>query len=397
MIFQSLSLLICLSVLPRKKSSQPRAVNEMKPKLRPSVFISHQDDEYRFFFTNTRATKRYKLNTLAQKLLRLLDGKHATDEIVERLRHEPGFKNEQDVTKTLSFLARENIIEDAARMPPGGCFSPVELERYERQLNFWGDFASNEVDKYQYQKRLKDKSVALIGLGGAGTWAAYGLLMAGVGRLLVIDYDRIELSNLNRQAIYAEADIGQEKIKVFREKAKAINSHVEVETLSIQLKEDTDLGSFVKGYDLVMSLADVPTAETVSGWIGRACVPLSIPHIIGGGYSLHVGLIGSTVIPYQTGCWQCWLNYLNKDESYQRDKEWASTVKFLRDVESISTGSLGVTSAIIGNFHALEALKILTAFAPPMMCNARAELDFLTFNTRWDRFSRDLECSLCGK
>jgi hypothetical protein len=87
---------------------------------------------------------------------------------------------------------------------------------------------------------------------------------------------------------------------------------------------------------------------------------------------------------------------VHNSESFKREKEMSSIIEFLGDVDSISTGSLGVTSAIIGNGHALEALKVLTGFAPPLMCNARAEMDFLTFNIKWDRFGRDPECSICG-
>src|SRR5688500_336211 len=185
-----------------------------KPKIRDSVYVCRRDDDTLFFFTTTRQTKGYKLNKLAQKLLTLLDGERSVEEILALMRTEEGYKGDENALNAISFLQRENIVEDADALPPADWFSPVEFDRYERQFNFFSDFTNKGTDKYHYQKQLKDKKVAVIGLGGAGSWVVYSLVLAGVGRLLVIDHARVEWSNLNRHAMCEEADVGQYKTEV---------------------------------------------------------------------------------------------------------------------------------------------------------------------------------------
>jgi bacteriocin biosynthesis cyclodehydratase domain-containing protein len=366
----------------------------MRWKVRSSVFVSNRGDEFRFYFTSTRRTKAYELNALAQRLLRLLDGTRDTAAIVAALRKGRGFRNEADVHETLEFLRREGIAEVEGEAPPAGWFGSDELRRYERQIEFWADFADGARGKFEFQKTLKDKRAVVVGLGGSGSWTAYGLLMAGVGRLRLVDHDRVALSNLSRQALYDEGDVGRPKLDAFAAKARAMNSAVEIETVSLRVDERTDLSPVCDGGDVVLSLADAPTADAVAGWVSAPCMARGIPHIVGGGYRLHVGVLGTTVLPFETACWECWRIHLERPENADHRK-WNASLH--EGVERLSAGSLGATSAIVGQFHAFEALKILTGISPPSTCDTRVELDFLTLDVKRDRFPRQAACPACGE
>ena len=96
--------------------------------------------------------------------------------------------------------------------------------RYDRQLRYFGDLAPGATPPSEYQRRLREARVALLGLGGLGSWAAYALACCGVGELVLVDGDRVEESNFNRQILYRERDIGRLKAEAAAEALAAFNS-----------------------------------------------------------------------------------------------------------------------------------------------------------------------------
>lgn len=99
-------------------------------------------------------------------------------------------------------------------------FSPEELKIYERQILFLGN---------KFQQKLKEKSVAIVGLGGLGSAVAYYLVAAGVGKIKLIDKDKVELSNLNRQILYTTEDVGKFKVEAACEKLSRLNPYIRFE------------------------------------------------------------------------------------------------------------------------------------------------------------------------
>ena len=95
--------------------------------------------------------------------------------------------------------------------------SAREAARYDRQLRYFSDVSSGALPPSEYQRRLREARVLILGVGGLGTWASYALLCCGVGELVLLDGDQVEESNFNRQILYRERDIGRPKAEAAAE------------------------------------------------------------------------------------------------------------------------------------------------------------------------------------
>ncbi|MHA1898218.1 MAG: HesA/MoeB/ThiF family protein, partial [Promethearchaeota archaeon] len=121
-----------------------------------------------------------------------------------------------------------------------------ELERYERQILRIG---------VEGQKILKSKSVLQVGAGGLGSPLAYYLVAAGVGRLIIIDDDKVSLSNLNRQILYNVDDLGKMKAEVAKRKLEFLNPEVKIDAISGRLTKE-NYRDYIKGVDYLIDASD---------------------------------------------------------------------------------------------------------------------------------------------
>ena len=119
----------------------------------------------------------------------------------------------------------------------------------------------------------------MLGVGGLGGWSACSLACCGVGEMLLIDGDRVEESNLNRQVLYTEADIGRLKAEAAAERLGAFNSamRLEVDRRSASTAK-TAIAEAIEGYDVVIDAADWPAHE-IEQWVNSACFAAGIPYI----------------------------------------------------------------------------------------------------------------------
>ena len=205
-----------------------------------------------------------------------------------------------------------------------------ELIRYNRQLII-PDFGE------EGQNKLKNAHAIIIGIGGLGCSSATYLTAAGVGHITIIDSDIVELSDLNRQILYWEEDVGKKKVIVAQRKLSKLNPLIQITPVFIKVTEDNVL-SIVNGAQVVLDGTDNVATRLI---INSACVKLKIPYIYGGVSRLR-GMI-TTIIPGETPCLACF-----------------------RPEGVGGLGVLGVTAAIIANLQALEALKLLIGRRPAL-------------------------------
>ena len=205
-----------------------------------------------------------------------------------------------------------------------------ELVRYNRQLII-PDFGE------EGQNKLKNAHVIIVGIGGLGCAAAIYLTAAGVGHISIVDFDIVELSDLNRQILYWEKDIGKKKVIAAQRKLSRLNPLVRITPVFTKVTEDNVL-SVVNGAQVVLDGTDNVATRLI---INSACVKLKIPYIYGGVSRLR-GML-TTIIPGQTPCLACF-----------------------RPEGVGGLGVLGVTPAIIANLQALEALKLLIGRRPAL-------------------------------
>src|SRR5687768_8295726 len=127
-------------------------------------------------------------------------------------------------------------------------FTAHELQRYSRQLAL-------PIFGVEGQRRLKSASVLIIGAGGLGSPAALYLAAAGVGRLGIVEFDRVEQSNLHRQLLYGSSDTGRSKIEAARERILGVNPEITVEGYETRLTSVNAL-SILQGFDMVLDGSD---------------------------------------------------------------------------------------------------------------------------------------------
>lgn len=146
------------------------------------------------------------------------------------------------------------------------------------------------------QKKLGSKSVLILGCGGIGTHVAWNLAVLGVGRIVVVDFDTVEASNLNRQLLFAQEDIGRLKVEVLKEKLNHINPEVEIIPINKKIwsKEELDEIASLYHYDLIIKSLDSPAKFPV--WLDHVCEKRKIKYICGITVSTSP-MIGPTYLP----------------------------------------------------------------------------------------------------
>lgn len=185
----------------------------------------------------------------------------------------------------------------------------------------------------QGQKRLAESTAAVIGCGGLGAPVLTGLALAGVGKLRLIDHDRIGLSNLNRQFLYEESELDKEKCERAADFLRRRNSGIVLETVCERLTEE-NAGRLLSGADVIVDCVDrVETRRHA----GRAARRLSVPLVEGGVHGFY-GFVLS-VLPGKSACLEC----VTAQEAEERGP----------------VPAVGAVAGVIGSLQAVECMKIL--------------------------------------
>ncbi|MGI9566899.1 MAG: ThiF family adenylyltransferase [Nitrosopumilus sp.] len=244
--------------------------------------------------------------------------------------------------------------------------SSKELDRFSRQVML-------EEIGYQGQLKLKNAKVCIVGTGGLGNPITSRLAAMGVGTLRIVDRDVIELSNLHRQTMFDEDDVGQVKVEVAANKLKKLNPDCKIEALAISVNDYTAL-EVVEGCDVVIDALDSVNARYA---LNKACVKFNIPFVTGAA----VGVSGQvfTVLPRQSACYFCMFPELNE--------ETMPTCS----IEGVHPSIL----SIVGGIEVAEAIKILIEKKPNLSERIlHIDLDNLDFTST--RTFRAEECPICG-
>ncbi len=224
------------------------------------------------------------------------------------------------------------------------------------------------------QEKLLNARVLIVGLGGLGSPVALYLAAAGVGRLVLADFDRVDLTNLQRQIIHTTSRVGQLKVDSARDTLNELNPQVRVETLAERLDE-TMLEQIIQSVDLVIEGSDNFTTRFA---VNRACHAHGIPLVSGAAIRME-GQV--SVFTGQPGapCYQC----LYPDEGAM-------------DETCSANGVLAPLVGIIGSIQATEAIKLLTG-AGRSLEGRLLLLDALQMEWRTLKLKPDPACPVCGQ
>ncbi|MFF3334985.1 HesA/MoeB/ThiF family protein [Streptomyces sp. NPDC002888] len=222
-------------------------------------------------------------------LLELLDGSRTVDSVAAAMTKSFPHKPAHMVRAAIDDLVIAGYVEDADEPPSG--LDEVTEERYSRSraLFQWMD-RSPHRSGWDAQVALGQASVVVIGLGGVGCTAALALALSGVGHLHCVDRDVVEWSNLNRQVLYAEADVGQPKADAAVRRLRSYNSAAEITGASLDIDAPATLRTLAADFDVVLLAADTP--REIRSWTNRVCRETGTPWVHGGyhGPLVSVGL-----------------------------------------------------------------------------------------------------------
>jgi molybdopterin/thiamine biosynthesis adenylyltransferase len=236
-----------------------------------------------------------------------------------------------------------------------------ELERYDRQIMI------ANIGK-EGQEKLKRARVFIAGAGGLGSPAAIYLTAAGVGKICVVDYDCVELTNLNRQVLHWEKDIGKKKVSSAREKLKKINHEVKIEAIEKRITE-ANVFQLISGFDVIVDAMDnLPTRYLLN----KAAIEKNIPFFHGAVYGFEGRAI--TILPGKTACLKC---------------------VYRGDIPKEKFPVIGVTPAVIGCIQATEVIKYIVGIGE-LLKNRLLIYDGLDMKFTEFKVKKDPQCEHCG-
>lgn len=238
-------------------------------------------------------------------------------------------------------------------------FSERECERYKRQMMLFGD---------EGQDRLKKAHIFIAGAGGLGSPVSLYLAVAGVGTLTVVDKDVVDQSNLNRQILHYDCDIGRKKTESAEEKLRAINPDITVRVIDTTIGEKNAEKLIGKADGIVDAMDNYPTRYLLNDVAISKKIPL-FHGAISGFYGQ-----ATTIIPGQTACLACIFPKAPPKEVFP---------------------VVGVTSGLIGTVQATEVLKYLLK-SGELLTNRLFLWDGLQAHAEEICVERDPGCSACG-
>lgn len=242
----------------------------------------------------------------------------------------------------------------------------AELSRYSRQILL------SEVD-YKGQLKLAQSHAVIFGLGGLGSPAALYLAAAGVGKLTLVDFDSVDDSNLQRQIVHREANIGQAKVESARQNLLALNHHIEIATVNARV-EEPELPGLLKDADVVLDCTDNFASRFA---LNRACHAARIPLVSGAGIRWEGQLTTYDFRDANSPCYQC----LYKEESGM-------------ELTCSQNGVLAPVVGMIGSMQAVEAIKAL--LGKPTLTGKLMIVDAYTMHIRTLNLKKDPQCKHCA-
>nr|QNO43581.1 SAMP-activating enzyme E1 [Methanosarcinales archaeon ANME-2c ERB4]QNO43594.1 SAMP-activating enzyme E1 [Methanosarcinales archaeon ANME-2c ERB4]QNO44725.1 SAMP-activating enzyme E1 [Methanosarcinales archaeon ANME-2c ERB4] len=231
-------------------------------------------------------------------------------------------------------------------------------ERYERQIPLLGTDG---------QERIRDASVFIAGAGGLGSPTAIYLEAAGIDKIVIADFDRVDVSNLNRQILHRDGDVARMKADSARERLVKINPDVEIDVIAEKIDEN-NASELVGGSDLVVDAMDNFRARCL---LNKAAIARNIP-LFRGAVHRFVGQV-TTVIPGETACLRC---------------------IFQNDPPEGVFPIIGATCGVVASVQVTEVLKYIS-------CTGTLAANRLLFWNGADttmseiRVKQDLECVDC--
>lgn len=313
----------------------------------------------------------------------LLDGRHRLEEVLEQ---SAGVFDADDLNRTIALLAEHRVVVDADLISiPNG-----DGARFGPQLSYLQEISSEPMLVHE---RLAGATVTVVGLGAVGAVAATALAAANVGTLRCVDDSEVSTADPHLAQLFELTDVGSLRAEVTREKIRAVNPAVSVEIRTGPLRTDEDVVGAVDASDLVLGCLD-PGLAGITDALNRACLAQRIlwSHATATAFE---GIVGPTVIPYETACYRCYLarTFACEDDPAAALRELEARYDDRVDM-SAHRENIPFAAGIVGHLLALQAFHFLAGLRP-RTAGRILVVDFLTSTMREHLVLRKPWCSAC--
>tara|TARA_Y100001956_G_C4122954_1_gene188524 strand:- start:2384 stop:3133 length:750 start_codon:yes stop_codon:yes gene_type:complete len=245
--------------------------------------------------------------------------------------------------------------------------SDQEMLRYNRQIIL------KQFD-FDGQEALKQSSILILGAGGLGCASSQYLATAGVGKLTLIDDDVVELSNLQRQVLHHDSDIGSKKVVSAANALKELNPHIDIDSIDKRLN-DSELESLISQHTLVLDASD--NVET-RNQLNRLCYKNKVPLVSGAAIRME-GQV--SVFTYQDPSQPCY--------------ECLSSLFGNAALSCVEAGVMAPVVGIVGAVQAMEAIKVIAGYGTPKQGKILM-LDAMSMSWREMKLMKMPTCSVCS-
>lgn len=240
-----------------------------------------------------------------------------------------------------------------------------EMLRYNRQISL------KAVD-FDGQEKLKASHILIVGAGGLGCAASQYLASAGVGKIILVDFDTISLSNLQRQILYTDADMGKPKAEVAKVRLQSINPNIEVQAV-VKKCDDAEFAELIRQVDVVVDCTD---NVDVRNQLNLQCFQQKRPLVSGSAIRFE-GQISVFTYAENEACYQCLSQLFGSDT-----------------LSCVEAGVISPIVGVIGSLQALETIKVLLNIGKTLSGKLLI-IDGLHFSVREMNLPKMPSCKVC--
>lgn len=322
-------------------------------------------------------------------MLNAMDGSRDVPAVIEHVRSVHPEQPVDMLRQGVDQLLASGYVEDAAGPVPAN-LTERDLQRYDRAVGFyrWLDLTPR-TSSWEPQSRLRDARVTILGVGGTGGIAALALAASGVGHLHCVDPDDVELSNLSRQILYTEDDIGAPKAATAAARLSRLNGDIDITAQRMAATRMNDVLALTEDCDVLLLTADRP--PELRAWANRACLASKRPWVYGG---YHGPLVQAGVfVPGEGPCWEC--NARTLDD---RNARIGGHTEDSPQRRAAMFRAVGATSAGLSGYLAAHHVISLLTGIPPVV-PGQVSMVNLTAIDASQVFSEPMhpECEACAQ
>lgn len=298
---------------------------------------------------------------------------------------------EKETIEKFKSIAKEQIKKSIRFLKNGFLIKKYDHDnkidhRYERNIRFYNYFTD---DPNEVQIKIQDFKATLIGCGGIGNLISNMLVNSGVGEITLIDDDVIEITNLTRQILFTENDVGKKKIDVLKNRLIERNSSANINCIDLGIKKESDIEKLGKS-DLFIVSADSPRDFIL--WINKYAVKNKQAYI-NVGYIGDIAVVGPFYIPGVTSCFEC-----SQLFETQLDKETSDMYYYCniinKDFKNITFPS---TNGVAASYAFMDIIKFIGKFSEPLSMNKRIGIHMDKIFIETQHIHKNKECKICSK